>query len=106
MNWRKWISAFGGLCLATCGNAEVTSPPPDRLRKIVVTPPSGRAYFTHATSDRDKGSMVIIDRPITDYLNGSATHSGIIICRPKDLPPSPLWQQNAAASGDNKPNES
>ncbi|MCX6878745.1 MAG: DUF1460 domain-containing protein [Verrucomicrobia bacterium] len=57
---------------------------------------NGRAYFTHATSDRDKGRMVIIDRPITDYLNGSGTHAGIIICRPSDLPPSPLWQQNVA----------
>jgi hypothetical protein len=52
----------------------------------------GRAYFTHATSDRDKGRMTIIDRPITDYLNGSSKHAGIIICRPKDLPPSPMWQ--------------
>lgn len=53
----------------------------------------GRAYFTHATSDRDKGRMTLIDRPITDYLNGSSKHAGIIICRPKDLPPSPMWQK-------------
>jgi len=59
----------------------------------------GRAVFSHATSDHDKGRRVIIDRPITDYLNGSPTHTGIIICRPKDLPPSPLWQQ--ATSGQN-----
>jgi len=51
-----------------------------------------RAYFTHATSDRDKGRMVIIDRPITDYLNESSKHAGIIICRPNDVPPSALWQ--------------
>jgi hypothetical protein len=57
---------------------------------------NGRAYFTHATSDRDKGRMVIIDRPITDYLNGSGSHAGIIICRPAELPPSPLWQKNIA----------
>jgi hypothetical protein len=57
---------------------------------------NGRAYFTHATSDRDKGRMVTIDRPITDYLNGSISHAGIIICRPLDLPPSPLWQKNPA----------
>lgn len=53
----------------------------------------GRAYFTHATSDRDKGRMTIIDRPITDYLNGSSKHAGIVVCRPKDLPPSPMWQR-------------
>jgi hypothetical protein len=52
----------------------------------------GRAYFTHATSDRDKGRMTIIDRPITDYLNGSSKHAGIAVCRPKDLPPSPMWR--------------
>lgn len=57
---------------------------------------NGRAYFSHATSDHDKGRMVTIDRPITDYLNGSSTHAGIIICRPNDLPPSPLWQQPVA----------
>jgi hypothetical protein len=52
-----------------------------------------RAYFSHATSDRDKGRMVIIDRPITDYLNGASKHAGMVICRPNDVPPSPLWQQ-------------
>jgi hypothetical protein len=56
----------------------------------------GRAYFTHATSDRDKGRMTIVDRPITDYLNGSSKHAGIVICRPFDLPPSRLWQGNFA----------
>lgn len=55
-----------------------------------------RAYFMHATSDRDKGRMCVIDRPITDYLNGSSKHAGIVICRPYDLPPSPLWQQGVA----------
>ena len=55
-----------------------------------------RAYFTHATSDRDKGRMVIIDRPITDYINAGAKHAGIVICRPNDLPQSPLWQNNVA----------
>lgn len=57
---------------------------------------NGRAYFTHATSDRDKGRMVVIDRPITDYLNSMSKHTGIIVCRPKDLPPSSLWQKNIA----------
>lgn len=51
-----------------------------------------RAYFAHATSDRSKGRMTIIDRPITDYVNGSSKHAGIIICRPIDVPPSRLWQ--------------
>ncbi|GAA5481741.1 N-acetylmuramoyl-L-alanine amidase-like domain-containing protein [Haloferula sargassicola] len=52
----------------------------------------GRAYFCHATSDRDKGRMTIIDRPITDYLNGNSKHAGIVIYRPADLPPSKPWQ--------------
>lgn len=55
-----------------------------------------RAYFTHATSDHDKGRMVIIDRPISDYLAAASKHTGIIICRPNDVPPSPLWQNNVA----------
>lgn len=55
-----------------------------------------RAYFTHATSDRDKGRMVIIDRPITDYLNDASKHAGIVVCRPNDVPPSSLWQGNVA----------
>jgi hypothetical protein len=56
----------------------------------------GRAYFTHATSDRSKGRMTIIDRPITDYVNGSKKHAGIVVSRPFELPPSPLWQRNVA----------
>ena len=55
-----------------------------------------RAYFAHATSDHDKGRMTLIDKPITDYLNASAKHAGIIICRPNDVPPTPLWQRNVA----------
>jgi hypothetical protein len=55
-----------------------------------------RAYFTHATSDRDKGRMVVIDKPISDYVNGASKHAGIIICRPNDVPQSPLWQNNVA----------
>jgi hypothetical protein len=50
-----------------------------------------RAYFMHATSDRDKGRMTVIDRPITDYLNGSSKHAGMVICRPLDPPPSRMW---------------
>lgn len=53
----------------------------------------GRAYFCHATSDRDKGRMTIIDRPITDYLMGASKHAGIAVCRPADVPPSALWRQ-------------
>ena len=56
----------------------------------------GRAYFTHATSDRAKGRMTIIDRPISDYLKGSSKHAGIVVCRPFDIPPSPLWKKNVA----------
>lgn len=55
-----------------------------------------RAYFAHATSDRDKGRMTVIDRPITDYLNGASKHAGIIVCRPNDVPPSALWQTGVA----------
>ena len=55
-----------------------------------------RAYFAHATSDTDKGRMTVIDRPIADYVNGGSKHAGIIICRPNDVPQSPLWQSNVA----------
>jgi hypothetical protein len=40
--------------------------------------------------------MVIIDRPITDYVNGATKHAGIIIYRPYDVPPSPLWKSSVA----------
>jgi len=56
----------------------------------------GRAYFTHATSDRDKGRMTIIDRPITDYLNQGSKHAGIVVLRPNDLPPSKFWARPIA----------
>ncbi|QTN33913.1 DUF1460 domain-containing protein [Akkermansiaceae bacterium] len=56
----------------------------------------GRAYFTHATSDRDKGRMTIIDRPISDYIHGSSKHAGIVVCRPFDIPRSALWMKNVA----------
>jgi hypothetical protein len=55
-----------------------------------------RAYFSHATSDREKGRMVVIDRPISDYVNGATKHAGIIIYRPYDVPPSPLWKTSVA----------
>lgn len=62
----------------------------------LITRIGDRAYFMHATSDHDKGRMVVIDRPITDYLNGGSKHAGMVICRPNDLPPSPLWQKTVA----------
>jgi hypothetical protein len=68
----------------------------------LITRIRGRAYFSHATSDHDKGRMVTIDRPITEYLDGSGSHAGIIICRPCDLPPSPLWQQSIAGQNGKK----
>jgi hypothetical protein len=55
-----------------------------------------RAWFAHATSDRDKGRRTIIDRPISDYLNGSSKHAGIVICRPLDVAPSDAWDQRMA----------
>lgn len=55
-----------------------------------------RAYFMHATSDRSKGRMTVMDKPITDYLSGGSKHAGIVVCRPVDLPPSRLWR-NAVA---------
>ena len=57
-----------------------------------------RAYFAHATSDRDKGRRTIIDQPITDYLNESSKHAGIVICRPFDLKPSPMWENRMASN--------
>ncbi len=55
-----------------------------------------RAYFSHATSERDKGRMVIIDKPITSYLAEKKGRAGMIICRPVDLPQSPLWKKEKA----------
>lgn len=57
-----------------------------------------RAHFTHATSDREKGRMVVIDRPISDYVNDASKHAGIIICRPNDVPPSLLWKKAVAGN--------
>lgn len=57
---------------------------------------NGRAYFTHATSDRDKGRQTLVDRPITDYVNGGSKHIGIIVCRPHDVAAGPLWQNQMA----------
>jgi hypothetical protein len=81
----------GDVCAITCSD---TSGYTSHVGLIVRL--NNRAYFTHATSDRDKGRMTIIDRPITDYLNSGSKHAGIIICRPNDVPPSPLWQKAVA----------
>jgi hypothetical protein len=53
----------------------------------------------HATSERDKGRKMILDRPIADYLYQNSSRAGIIICRPKELPPSPMWERAVAGSG-------
>jgi hypothetical protein len=63
----------------------------------LILPHKNRAYFMHATSDQSKGRMTIIDKPISEYLAGCAKHAGIVICRPLDLPPSPLWRTDFAA---------
>ncbi len=44
-----------------------------------------RARILHATSSREKGRKVILDTNISDYLEGSSDHAGIIIYRPKDV---------------------
>ncbi|MEK7952737.1 N-acetylmuramoyl-L-alanine amidase-like domain-containing protein [Luteolibacter soli] len=81
----------GDVCAITCNdNSSYTS------HVGMITRIQGRAYFTHATSDRDKGRMVIIDCPITDYLNQGSKHAGIVILRPNDLPPSKFWQRPLA----------
>jgi hypothetical protein len=79
----------GDICaITTFDSSSYTSHVGMIIRKI------DRAYFTHATSDRDKGRRVVIDRPISDYIKGGSKHAGIIICRPIDLPPSLLWQSD------------
>ena len=56
-----------------------------------------RAWFMHATSQRDKGRRMILDQPITDYLREHRSDAGIIIFRPRDLPPSKMWQHQLVA---------
>lgn len=56
----------------------------------------GRAYFAHATSDRSKGRKTLFDKPITDYVNGSSKHAGIIVSRPFEIPKSILWHKDYA----------
>ena len=73
----------GDICAITCSDTSGYTSHVGLIMRI-----ANRAYFSHATSDRSKGRRVIIDRPITDYVNESSTHAGIIICRPNDLPPA------------------
>ncbi len=81
----------GDICAITCRDTSGYTSHVGMILRI-----GERAIFTHATSDRDKGRMVIIDRPITDYLNASSSHIGMIISRPNDVPASSLWQGNMA----------
>lgn len=82
----------GDICAITCTD---TSSYTSHVGMIVRI--NNRAYFTHATSDRDKGRKVIIDRPIADYVNAGSKHAGIIICRPNDVPANAaLWQKSIA----------
>jgi len=40
--------------------------------------------------------MTIVDCPISGYLTGNSKHAGIVVCRPFEVPPSPLWQKYVA----------
>ena len=57
----------------------------------------GRARFMHATSERSKGRRMILDRLISDYLKESSSRAGIVISRPKELPPSRIWDHQLAS---------
>ena len=51
---------------------------------IAVRKPDG-VHFMHASSRRTSGRRVILDRRISEYLNSSNDHYGIIVCRPLDV---------------------
>ena len=51
---------------------------------IAVRKPDG-VHLRHASSRRTSGRRVILDRRISDYLNSSSDHYGIIVCRPLDV---------------------
>ena len=55
-----------------------------------------RAWFMHASSERSKGRRMLLDKPIADYLAENRSRAGIVVCRPRELPPSPQWQQRLA----------
>jgi len=46
---------------------------------------SDGVHLMHATSKRDLGRKVVLDRRISQYLKGSSDHYGIIVYRPLDL---------------------
>lgn len=73
----------GDICAITTRNSDAYTSHVGLILKR-----NGRAHFTHATSESDKGRRVIVDVPITDYLHQRAKHAGIIICRPMDIPGS------------------
>ncbi len=50
---------------------------------------NGVLRFMHATSERDKGRKVILDRRLKDYLYERKHRAGIIVCRPKEIPMKP-----------------
>jgi len=81
----------GDVCAITCNDSSSYTSHVGMIMKI-----NGRAIFTHATSDRDKGRMTIIDRPITDYLYQGSKHAGIVVLRPNDPPPSKFWAKAVA----------
>jgi len=62
----------------------------------LIVKKGGRARFMHATSERSKGRRMVLDVPISDYLKDSSSRAGIVISRPKELPPSKLWEQQMA----------
>lgn len=80
--------ADGDVCAIT-----TTSPHQYTSHVGLIMRYQGRAYFVHATSSHDKGRCTVFDKPISDYLSELKTHAGIVVCRPKDLPPSPLWKK-------------
>lgn len=65
----------------------------------LIVKKGGRARFMHATSERSKGRRMVLDAPIFDYLKESSSRAGIVISRPKELPPSKLWEQQMAMAG-------
>ncbi len=51
---------------------------------MAVRKPDG-VHFMHATSRRDMGRKMVLDCRISDYLNRSSDHYGIIVYRPLDV---------------------
>ena len=50
---------------------------------------AGTLRFMHATSERDKGRQVILDRRLSEYLAERRHRAGIIVCRPLEIPLRP-----------------